>query len=300
MGLAKRLRRDFQYTLVRLLAGWVRLLPEEVGPAVSGLLGETGFSLLPSARKQALSNLAKAFPEKGKGELFVLARASFRNLGRGVYDVLRMDSSDPYFPASSVRFSGLENFDRAVKQGKGVVVVTGHIGCWELMPAAFTALGYPINVIGRRAYDDRLNEMLVRLRARHGIKTIDRDAGAKEALRCLRRGEVLGVLIDQDTRVKGVFVKFFGHPAFTPTGAVEFALRTGAALVPMAIHRNGDGRHTVEVLPPLDLTPTSNEEKDIALQTQRCTEILEGFIRRHPEQWVWMHERWKTKSGQLS
>jgi KDO2-lipid IV(A) lauroyltransferase len=295
MGLAKRLRRDVQYALVRTLVGGVRLLPAEVGPVISGHLGETAFSFLPVPRKQAVRNLSQAFPEKGRGEILTLAKASFRELGRNAYDVLRLDAAGPNNPASSLRFSGLEVFDRAMKRGKGVVVVTGHIGCWELMPAAFAALGYPINVIGRRAYDDRLNEMLVDLRGRYGIRTIDRDAGAKEALRCLRRGEALGVLIDQDTRVKGVFVTFFGRPTYTPTGAVELAIRTGAALIPMAIHRNGDAKHTIEILEPLNVTTTGNEDKDITLQTQKCTEILEGFIRRYPTQWVWMHERWKTK-----
>jgi KDO2-lipid IV(A) lauroyltransferase len=253
------------------------------------------FHLVSKARRQVLDNLCQAFPEKGREEVKSLAKASFRELAWNAYDALRMDAVGQDFLDFQVNFSGLEIFAQAMKQGKGVVVVTGHIGCWELIPAAFAALGYPINVIGRRAYDDRLNAMLVSLRARHGIQTIDRDAGAKEALRCLRRGEALGVLIDQDTRVKGVFVTFFNRPAYTPTGAVELALRTGAALVPMAIHRNGDGKHTIEVQEPLPLPSSGNAERDLTLHTQRCTGILEAFIRRYPAQWVWMHERWKTK-----
>jgi KDO2-lipid IV(A) lauroyltransferase len=300
MGLSKKLRRELQYALVRFLVGGMKLLSPEAGYSVACFLGGCAYVLIPKAREQVIKNLSLAFPEKGRGDLAILGRASFRELGRNAYDALRMDAAGQDYLNSSVRFSGRDIFDRAMKQGRGVVVVTGHIGCWELMPAAFAALGYPINVIGRRAYDDRLNEMLVGLRSRHGIRTIDRNAGAKEALRCLRRGEALGVLIDQDTRVKGVFVDFFGRPAYTPTGAVEFALRTGAALVPMAIHRNGDGKHSIEVLEPLNVTTTGNEEQDITLQTQRCTEVLEGFIRRHPTQWVWMHDRWKTKPEHLS
>jgi len=295
MGIAKRLRREVQYVLVRSLVGGMKLLLPEVGYPTASILGGWAFHFVSKARGQVLDNFSQAFPEKGRGDVGALAKASFQELVRNIYDALRMDAFGQDYLNSHVRFSGLEIFDRVMKQGKGVVVVTGHIGCWEMMPAAFAALGYPINVIGRRAYDDRLNEMLVELRGRHGIRTIDRDAGAKEALRCLRRGEALGVLIDQDTRVKGVFVTFFGRPAYTPTGAVELAIRTGAALVPMAIHRNGDAKHTIEVLEPLNVTTTGNEDKDITLQTQRCTEILEGFIRRYPTQWVWMHERWKTK-----
>jgi KDO2-lipid IV(A) lauroyltransferase len=295
MGLSKKLKRDFQYALVRFLVGGMKLLSPGAGYSAACFLGGCAYVLIPKAREQVIRNLSLAFPEKGRGEVAILGRAFFRELGRNAWDALRMDAAGVSFLKENVRFSGLKLFDHAMKLKRGVVVVTGHIGCWELMPAAFAALGYPINVIGRRAYDDRLNEMLVGLRSRHGIRTIDRDAGAKEALRCLRRGEALGVLIDQDTRVKGVFVDFFGRPAYTPTGAVEFALRTGAALVPMAIHRNGDGKHTIEVLEYLPLPSTGNEEQDLTLHTQRCTEILEGFIRKHPDQWVWMHERWRTK-----
>ena len=295
MGLSKKLRRDFQYALVRFLVGGMKLLSPETGYSVACFLGGCAYVLIPGTREQAVRNLSQSFPEKGIREVVALVKASFRELGRNVYDALRMDAIGRDYLDSHVRFSGQEIFDRAMKQGKGVVVVTGHIGCWEMMPAAFAALGYPINVIGRRAYDDRLNDMLVELRERHGIRTIDRDTGAKEALRCLRRGEALGVLIDQNTRVKGVFVSFFGHPAYTPTGAVELALRSGAALVPMAIQRNGDGMHTIEVLESLPLLSTGNDEQDLTLHTQTCTEILEGFIRKHPDQWVWMHERWRTK-----
>lgn len=295
MGIEKQLRREVQYVLVRSIVGGMKLLSSEVGLAASDILARAAFLALPRAREQTLTNLSSAFPDRGKGEIEALAKRTFRELGRDVYDALRMDAVGQDFLDFQVRFSGLEIFAQAMKRGKGVVVVTGHIGCWELIPAAFAALGYPINVIGRRAYDDRLNEMLVSLRARHRIQTIDRDAGAKEALRCLRRGEALGVLIDQDTRVKGVFATFFNRPAYTPTGAVELALRTGAALVPMAIHRNGDGKHTIEVQEPLPLPSSGNAERDLTLHTQRCTEILEAFIRRYPAQWVWMHERWKTK-----
>lgn len=299
MSKAKRLRREAQYGLIRLLVGGMELLSPEAGRSVANFLGGCAFLLISRAREKAVKNLSQSFPEKGDGEILALAKASFCELGRNAYDILRLNKAGRDSLTSAVRISGLEVFDCAVKQGKGVVVVTGHIGCWELMPAAFAALGYPINVIGREVYDNRLNEMLVRLRTGQGIKTIDRDSGAREALRCLRRGEVLGVLIDQDTQVKGAFVKFFGRPAFTPTGAVEFALRTGAALVPMAIHRNGDGRHTINVLEPLELSSMGREEKDIVLQTQKCTTILESFIRCHPEQWVWFHDRWKTKPNQF-
>jgi lauroyl/myristoyl acyltransferase len=230
MSMAKRLRREAQYTLVRLLVGGMKLLPPEAGHPLASLLGACAFLLLPRTREQAVGNLLQSFPEKGRGEILALAKASFRELSRNAYDVLRMDGAGLGSLASAVRISGLETFDRAVKEGQGVVVVTGHIGCWELMPAAFA---------------------------------------------------------------------FFGRPAYTPTGAVEFALRTGAALIPMAIHRNGDGRHTVEVLAPLELSMDKGE-KDIVLQTQKCTTILEGLIRQHPEQWVWLHDRWKTKPEDLA
>jgi KDO2-lipid IV(A) lauroyltransferase len=144
-------------------------------------------------------------------------------------------------------------------------------------------------------YDPRLDELLVALRESKGIRSLERDRSGREALRVLRRGECLGVLIDQDTSVGGDFVPFFGQPAHTPTGPLALAAKTGASVLPMAIHREPDSTYVITVNPPLDLTRTADRKEDLRTNTARVTAILEHFIRTHPTQWVWFHDRWRTK-----
>jgi KDO2-lipid IV(A) lauroyltransferase len=199
-----------------------------------------------------------------------LTKAMFKNLGRNVFDFLNLKNATPAKLASLVDgVQGMECFERAAARGKGVIVITGHIGCWELMPPYFASLGYRATVVGRRMRDQRLDEELVAIRASVGVTTIDRDSSPREMIKSLRRGEILGVLIDQHTDVGGMYVPFFEKPAFTPTGVAKLACLTGAPIVPMADFLNANGKHTIQVLPP----------------------------RIDPKQWVWFHHRWREPEG---
>jgi len=162
---------------------------------------------------------------------------------------------------------------------------------------AFLAIkGYPVNVVGAPIYDPRLDALVVKNRLSSGMNYIARGDATREIIRVLRRNELIGILIDQDTRkVDGVFVDFLGHPAYTPLGPVVLAMKTGAAIVPMAVHLKKNGRHSIDVRPALDMKFTGDLENDRIENTKLCNDVLTDFIRRHPTQWVWMHERWKTK-----
>jgi KDO2-lipid IV(A) lauroyltransferase len=149
-------------------------------------------------------------------------------------------------------------------------------------------------------HDEKLNDILVNTRLRHGIVSIPRGSSAVAGYKALKRGDVLGMLIDQDIDVDGVMVPFFGVPAHTPRGAALFAMRSGAAIVPMAIHMQPGGKHRMTILPELGLPPaTLDEEQSIELLTERCSEAVERLIRIYPQQWVWFHDRWR-KSRQVS
>jgi KDO2-lipid IV(A) lauroyltransferase len=158
--------------------------------------------------------------------------------------------------------------------------------------------GFPMTVIGTALKDERINEIVVNFRAAHGSEPVERGKETFKLIKTLKSGGGVAMLIDQDTRVKSRFVNFFGMPASTPAGAALMALKTGAAVVPVVIHLGDDFLQHVEVLPEVEVIRTGDEEEDLIVNTQRFTDILEAHIRKYPSQWVWMHERWKTKPGE--
>ncbi len=272
----------------------VRLLPRRVGLRLFSALGNLAFSLYSKERDRALSNVSLAFPDIDQMIVRAIAKGSFRSLGRNAYDAMRLSfiGGDEVLGLCSV--SGEEHLRRSYESGKGVVGLTGHIGCWELMAAYVSRKGYKLSVIARDLRDTRLNDILVGVRLRHGTVSIPRGAGAVAAYKELKRGKILGMLLDQDIDVDGVMVPFFGTPAHTARGAARFAIRSGADIVPMAIHMQPDGTHRITIRPPLEIPPGDlGEEWRIDELTASCSRALEELIRIYPQQWVWLHDRWK-------
>jgi KDO2-lipid IV(A) lauroyltransferase len=255
-------------------------------------LGGFAYLVLGRSRRVALVNLrliyGHSLPDK---EICRLARAAFVNLGKFAYDMVRLGKAAPQVLMRLVTVSGVDHLDRALAQGKGVVALSGHVGNWELLGAYLSLRGYPINVLATRLRDNKLDDLVVSIRRQSGLAVLERSRGVKEALKCLKRGEVLGVLIDQDTSVDSVIVNFLGRPAKTAVGPVKLALRTGAAVVPMAMLATDDGRYRIEVKEPVVL---SGRPGSVAEDVGRCSRAVESFIEAEPSQWVWMHRRWKS------
>jgi KDO2-lipid IV(A) lauroyltransferase len=289
----RALRRQFQYSLVFVLLLSFQLMPRGWGLGAVVVLSRLAWLLLPKERAKVLFNLRLIFPERTDHEL--LGREVFRQVGLNAVDAIRLPRLGGRQVEAMVEEHGLEHFDRAYRRGRGVAAVTGHIGCWELIPAWFAQRGYRINVIGRRVYDPRLDRLLNSARARWGVRVIDRDEGAREALRALRQGQALGILIDQDTRVASIEADFFGHKAKTPTGAAMLAKKTGAAVVPLAIHRLPSGSHRLTVLPELEPSADQDKAVQISKEVQDQTRAIEQLVRLDIVQWAWMHLRWTEK-----
>lgn len=243
-----------------------------------------------------MRNVSRAFPE-GKALIAeALARGVFTSLGRNAFDALSLVHLSREAILGLCRIEGEEHLRVPYERRNGVIALTGHIGCWELLGAYFSEKGYKVNVIARELSDGRLNDMLARMRRRHGIVSIPRGGGAVAGYRALRKGEMLGMLVDQDIDVDGVFVPFFGIPAHTPRGAAVFALRSGASIVPMGIHLQPGGSHRITVLPELGSPPAAlSEEERIDELTGRCSAAIERLIRIYPQQWVWFHDRWRKR-----
>jgi KDO2-lipid IV(A) lauroyltransferase len=293
MEVNKKVRRQFQYILVRTLTWLFQALPRTFVLWLAGRLAPLAWHLMSRERAKVLFNLRLIFPERNNHES--LGQAVFRNLAFNAVDAIRIPKLSRQELEGLVEVRGLEHFDRAYRLGKGVVAVTGHIGCWELIPAWFASRGYSISVIGKRIYDDRLDSLLTEMRSSQGVQTIDRETGAKQALQTLHAGGALGILIDQDTRVSSVDVDFFGHQARTPTGAAALAAKAQAAVIPLAIHRRPDGSHLLTVMPVLAMSQHGDRDIRLSEDVQKQTSAIEELVRKDITQWVWMHLRWAEK-----
>jgi Kdo2-lipid IVA lauroyltransferase/acyltransferase len=299
--LKKKLRRWASYKIVQLLIFSTRLAPRRAGLAWFSFLGRCAYVLYRKDRRRALRNLAVAFPQTDSLIIEAMAKGCFMALARNAYDALRLAHVSKEEILGLCTMEGEENLAAALREGRGVVALTGHIGSWELLAAYVSCKGYKVTTIYRENVNKRFDELLTGVRARHGTVSIPRGAGAVSAYKVLKRGEVLALLIDQDIDVDGLFVPFFGVPAHTPRGPAMFALRSGAPIVPFGIHMQPDGRHRIAVLPALE-TPAADlpEAERIDELTRRASRALEGLIRIYPQQWVWFHDRWRKWNEQAS
>jgi len=291
-----KLRRYYLYYLGRAIAFIFSVIPMRVGLAAASALGTAAFYALPQYRKLTIDNLKAAFGgEKGDRELKAIARDVFRNLGRNAVELVNLPKFDRARMDRLVRFRNRERLDAAYAKGNGVIVITAHFGNWELMAAALRESGCPGVTVGRRIYFKKYDDFLNRLRRSRDVKVIYRDESPRKILKTLKQNWIVGIVADQDVdSVDGVFVDFFGRPAYTPGGPVVLAKASKAALLPVFIIREG-GRHTLAFEEPVELRDTGDKAADLVYNTQKWSNVVESYVRRYPDQWVWMHRRWKTK-----
>ncbi len=272
---------------------FIVIIPYRVSLILGSIMGKASMYLSKSNRKVALGNLITAFPEKNPSEIRGICRKAFSNLGMNLVEFGLLNFRSKKFWLKRVDIEGDEILKKHLGQGKGVVYLTAHIGNWELMGAYLSMTGHPISVVARELRDKFVNSILVYFRKKTGVHTIYRDgrANTKRMVKALRNARVLGILIDQDTKVGGTFVDFFGREAYTPTAVAQFGRLKETVIIPGFISRRKNGSHLITVMPPVE---KSGNDK---VQTQRHTGIIESFIRKNPSQWVWMHPRWKRKKG---
>lgn len=259
-------------------------------------LGDLFWYLGPKDRKRAHEHLGIAFPELEADARLRLARSCFRHLGTSLAELLHLRARPPAEAGKKVEVVGFETIEHIRTTGQPILVLTGHCGNWELISAANGTHGLGLAAMARRNDDPLLDQQIVALRGHLGTDTIARGAShsSRKLLSTLRRGGALAMLIDQDIRTDGVWVPFFGRLAHTPLAAAHLALRLGAAVVPTFAERLETGSHRVTFHPPLDLSSDATEA------TAEMTLAIEQQIRRRPEQWVWMHRRWRRRPPEES
>jgi Kdo2-lipid IVA lauroyltransferase/acyltransferase len=268
-------------------------LVSRLGRAFGGL----AFAVAHGERRRALASLHTAFPDKSDGERLALARASFRHLGQSAFELACIAQID----RRADRLIEWPKSDRlaleeAAGRGRGVVFVSGHVGNWELLARRVALAGFPVQTIAREAPDASTTSLIERFRLDGRVRSIWRgqEGAARQMLRALKAGEILGLVIDQDTRVQSVFVPFFGTPAATPRAPADLALRTGAALMVGFCQRKTDGTYLL-TMREVPVEPSGDRERDVLRLTETLSREIESAIRRAPEQWVWMHQRWRTR-----
>lgn len=294
-----RLRRRLRFLLLQGLLVPLSYLPRGVGQAVFAGAGRLTLALVPRARALIVAHARLVFPGWSDPDRRRFASRVAAALARNLFDFVRLRRYSLESIERLVRLEGLERLERARRPGVGVICLSAHVGCWELIPFRMRAAGYPVAVVYRALRDASLDAYVRRRRERFGIATHDRDRDARGLLRSLKGGALVGILTDQHTRVDSVRAPFLGHPAWTPSGAVRLAWRTGAPVLTALTAREADGTHRLEIGEEIELPAppagASAEQQEQALREAcaRCNEALGTFILAHAEQWVWHHRRWR-------
>lgn len=292
----------------RAVRGWLALalltpvalvlayLPQRLSLWLGARLGDLAWTALPGRRAVALENLERALgAETSAADRVRMGRASFRHLGMNLVEACIFFFRPPTRLLSHVEVRGVDHVVGAAKQGRGVLALTAHLGNWELLAASAARLPVPMSAVVRPLDDPLLDAILMRFRTRGGFEVIAKRRSLADIRDALRRGRMVGVLLDQNaSRRQGVFAPFFGVPASTSKGLALIALRTGAPVVPGFIRREGTGRHVVEFFP---LVPPPPDGDPIAY-TRAFNDAIEAAVRRAPEQWFWVHRRWKTRPAE--
>jgi KDO2-lipid IV(A) lauroyltransferase len=291
------MRERLEYWLVLAVARPLGRLPRGLARMFVRALTLSAYFGLSRLRRVGERNLEMALPEVPASERTRILRHLFRNLGWQLVEFCRMPRYNAQNTKGWIRTEGLENYLAAQGRGKGVLVLTGHLGGWELSSFYHSLMGHPMGMVIRRLDNRLLDEYVNNIRCLHGNRVLHKDDFARGLLTAMRAGETVGILMDTNmTPPQGVFVKFFGVTACTASGLARVALKTGAAVVPgFLVWEAGERQYVLHFGAELRFARSGDSEADILAATQQCNDVLESWIRRYPDQWLWIHRRWKTR-----
>ncbi|MDF1535048.1 MAG: lysophospholipid acyltransferase family protein [bacterium] len=290
------MRYQLEKTLLALTSALFCALPEKGALGLGRWLGMLIYHVIGSRRRLALENVRLAYGDELKApERREIVRRSYGHLGLNIAEFFRLPTLPPRELLDRVTVEGEEKLRAALDQGRGVLLLSAHLGNWDYLSAAIAMKGYPLALITKVSRSDALNRIWMGYREKSGVRMLMGRGTMKESLKQLKKGGVVGFVLDQNARRKeGVFVPFFGRQACTLSSLAIIARRTGAPVVPVHIFR-ADGRHTVVFDEPIVTESHDNQEVDILERTAAYTRWTEKAIRRHPDQWTWLHDRWRTR-----
>lgn len=291
------LRQKLEYAVVRVLLAIFGAMPRGLARDAGAAFGWLAWVLLGRLRRVGLRNLELAFPEKSPEERRRILRGVYRSLGWQLAEFAKMRGYTPEKASKFIRYDGLDNYLRARDKGKGVLVLTAHLGAWELSSFYHSLMGHPMSVVIRRLDNPLVDALVNGIRSLHGNRVLHKDDFARGLLTAMHRGETVGILMDTNmTPPQGLFVPFFGTLACTASGLARVALRSGAAVVPgFLVWEPREQKYVLHFGEELRLVRTNDPESEVLANTGLFTKTLEDYIRRYPEQWLWVHRRWKTR-----
>jgi KDO2-lipid IV(A) lauroyltransferase len=285
------------YLGLRSFLGIGGRLPKRLNRAFGPVLSAAALRLLPRTRNRICAHIEIAFPELDQTQRDKIVRGCSRHFGLMLAEVAWLWHARSEDVEDLCQIEGQQHVMDALADGRGAMFATAHCGNWELLSARLPIAGVPLISAVRQLDNRRLDRVITSMRTRFGTEIVPRGPSAGRRLaRALTRNSVNALLIDQDIKnIPGVFVPFFGRPAFTPSGAATLALRMRSPMLPGFIHRRPDGTHVAEIHPPLPVPTDGTLEDKVEELTAAATAVIERQIRAHPEQWVWMHRRWRTR-----
>jgi Kdo2-lipid IVA lauroyltransferase/acyltransferase len=291
------MRRKLEYAAAWPFIKILGILPRSLSRAFAIAISQTVYLLHGKLRRVGMRNLALAFPEKNEAERKRILRGVFVSLGRELAEMCQFPRYTLENVDEVVVYDGLENYERAYARKKGVLFLTAHFGGWELSAFVHSLHGHWLNVVMRPMDNPYLDRLLQSYRTMHGNKVVPKDDFVRGLLAAMKASETVGILMDTNmTPPQGVFVNFFSIPACTASGLARIALRTDAAVVPgFTIWDESLGKYRLRFDPALELTRTGDLEADIVVNTQLFTKVIEDYVRQYPDQWLWVHRRWKTR-----
>jgi KDO2-lipid IV(A) lauroyltransferase len=291
------LRETVEFAFVWVFVYGLRLLPRGLASAIGAAIGAIAYRCLGRLRRVGLRNLELAFPEMTEQDRERILRSEYRNLGLLLAEFCKMPDYTAATASRFIRYEGLENYLRARERGKGVLVLTGHLGAWELSSFYHSLMGMPMGMVIRRLDNPLVDAFVNRIRCLHGNRVIHKDDFARGLIASMRGGETVGILMDTNmTPPQGVFVPFFGVQACTASGMARIAAKTGAAVLPgFLLWDENERRYVLHFGEELEVVHTGDAERDALVNTAAFTAVIEAYVRRYPEQWLWMHRRWKTR-----
>ncbi len=291
------MRRKLEFLAVLALTRLVGLLPRPAARLAGQAIGALAFFLLPRLRRVGYRNLSIAFPALSRRQHIAILRTEYRSLGWLLAEFCQMRKYTPENTRSFIAYDGLDRYLAARDRQKGVLILTGHLGAWELSSFYHSLMGYPMSLVIRRLDNPLVDRLVNQIRCLHGNRVVHKDDFARGLLSAMRQGETVGILMDTNmTPPQGVFVDFFDIPACSASGMARVALKTGAAVLPgFLLWQDSTQAYVLHFGQQLELVRTGNHEADIQANTALFTQVLEGYIRQYPSQWLWLHRRWKTR-----
>ena len=291
------MRHKLEYSLVRLTALIIGALPRALARWICISLGLAIYLVHSRLRRVGLRNLDLAFPAMSRSEKQKILRRLFIGMGRQLAEFCLFPRYTKENVSRIAVYDGFHNFAEAESRGKGVIILTAHVGGWEVSSFAHSLYGHPMNIVVRPLDNPYVDAMVDRYRTLHGNRTLSKQDFARALLTCLHHGETVGILMDTNmTPPQGAFVDFFGTPACTATGMARVALHTGAAVVPgFCIWDKELRKYKIRFDPALNLIQTADREADVLANTALFTKVIESYATKYPDQWLWVHRRWKTR-----